>query len=81
MEGVRPLETGWEKMKRRVAEEPLVPLGCLLTAGVLVGGLRSFQRAADAKTQQRYMRARVVAQGATVVVMALGSVLTLKKKD
>ncbi|TYZ63454.1 hypothetical protein PybrP1_007313 [[Pythium] brassicae (nom. inval.)] len=65
MEGIRPFETGWEKMKRRMSEEPLVPLGCLLTAGVLVGGLRSFQRAADPKTQQRFMRARVAAQGAT----------------
>lgn len=81
MEGLPPLETGWEKMKRRMAEEPLVPVGCMLTAGVLIGGLRSFQRAADAKTQQRFMRARVVAQGATVVALAFGSILTLKKKD
>lgn len=73
------METGWEKMKRRCAEEPFVPLGCLVTAGVLAGGLRSFGKGADQKTQQRFMRARVVAQGATVVVMALGAVIAMNK--
>ncbi|TMW69443.1 hypothetical protein Poli38472_001599 [Pythium oligandrum] len=75
-----PMETGWEKTKRRFKEEPLVPLGCLVTAGVLAGGLRSFVKAADQRTQQRFMRARVVAQGATVVALALGSVLAMKEK-
>lgn len=75
------METGWEKMKRRAAEEPLVPLGCGATALVLAGGLASFMRSADAKTQQRFMRARVVAQGATILALAFGSVLSLKKKD
>ncbi|KAJ0403938.1 hypothetical protein P43SY_009431 [Pythium insidiosum] len=81
LQGLPPLETGWDKMKRRCQEEPLVPLGCFLTAGVLAGGLRSFAKAADQRTQQRFMRARVVAQGATVLAAALGSVLAMKKKD
>lgn len=73
-----PMETGWQKMKRRAREEPLVPLGCLATAAVLVGGLASFRRAADAATQQKFMRARVVAQGATVIAMSLGGFIALK---
>ncbi|DAZ95975.1 TPA: hypothetical protein N0F65_009276 [Lagenidium giganteum] len=52
------METGWEKMKRRMSEEPLVPIGCLAT---------------------RFMRARIAAQGATVVALAFGSVLAMKK--
>lgn len=73
-----PMESGWDKMKRRCREEPLVPIGCLATAGVLVGGLASFRRAADAATQQKFMRMRVIAQGATVVAMALGGFIATK---
>lgn len=77
----RPSETGWEKLKRRMGEEPLVPLGCLATVGALVGGLSAFRRASDPQTQQRFMRMRVVAQGGTVLAMALGSVLAFKSSD
>ncbi|KAI9917327.1 hypothetical protein PsorP6_012802 [Peronosclerospora sorghi] len=73
-----PMESGWEKTKRRCQEEPLVPLGCLATAGVLIGGLASFRRAADAATQQKFMRLRVVAHGATVLAMALGGFIAVK---
>ncbi|CAH0486704.1 hypothetical protein KXD40_006267 [Peronospora effusa] len=76
-----PMETGWQKMKRRCQEEPLVPLGCLVTAGVLIGGLASFRRAADAATQQKYMRLRVAAQGATVIAMALGGFIAIKPNE
>ncbi|KAF4315743.1 hypothetical protein BBO99_00009125 [Phytophthora kernoviae] len=76
-----PMETGWQKMKRRVREEPLVPLGCLATAAVLVGGLASFRRAADPAVQQKFMRLRVMAQGATVVAMSLGGFIALKDDD
>ncbi|KAG6955828.1 hypothetical protein JG688_00011723 [Phytophthora aleatoria] len=76
-----PMETGWQKMKRRCQEEPLVPLGCLATVGVLVGGLASFRRAADAATQQMFMRLRVVAQGATVVAMSLGGFIAIKPDE
>ncbi|KAL7688330.1 putative hypoxia induced protein [Plasmopara halstedii] len=73
-----PMESGWEKLKRRCQEEPLVPIGCIATAGVLAGGLASFRRAADAATQQKFMRMRVIAQGATVVAMALGGFIAIK---
>ncbi len=77
----RAMETGFEKLKRRMREEPFVPLGCAVTAIVLGGGLRSFVRAADARTQQRFMRARVVAQGGTVIAIAIGSLLALQKRQ
>lgn len=73
-------ESGWEKTKRRFMEEPLVPIGCAVTAAVLMGGLRSFVTMADQRTQQRFMRARVVAQGATVVAAGVGSYLALNQK-
>ncbi|ETV99540.1 hypothetical protein H310_08203 [Aphanomyces invadans] len=68
-------ESGVDKLKRKFMENPFVPVGALLTTVVLVGGMRTFMVGGDSRTQQRYMRARVVAQGATVVAVAAGSVL------
>ncbi|KAE9310591.1 hypothetical protein PF008_g20421 [Phytophthora fragariae] len=65
-----PMETGWQKMKRRCQEEPL---GCLATAAVLVGGLASFRRAADAATQQKFMRLRVA--------LSLGGFIAIKPDE
>ncbi|KAJ7956269.1 RING-H2 finger protein ATL48 [Quillaja saponaria] len=53
--------------KKRV-RNPLVPLGAFATAGVLTAGLISFRRG-NSQLGQRLMRARVVAQGATVALM------------
>ncbi|PON61079.1 Hypoxia induced protein, domain containing protein [Trema orientale] len=53
--------------KKRV-RNPLVPVGALLTAGVLTAGLISF-RQGNSQLGQMLMRARVVAQGATVALM------------
>ncbi|XP_019154730.1 PREDICTED: RING-H2 finger protein ATL48-like [Ipomoea nil] len=53
--------------KKRV-RNPLVPLGALVTAGVLTAGLISF-RQGNSNLGQKLMRARVVAQGATVALM------------
>ena len=50
-------------------KNPLVPAGALLTAGVLFGGLVAFQRGNSALSQ-KLMRARVLAQGATLAVLA-----------
>ncbi|CEG36967.1 Hypoxia induced protein, domain [Plasmopara halstedii] len=52
--------------------------GFPMESGVLAGGLASFRRAADAATQQKFMRMRVIAQGATVVAMALGGFIAIK---
>ncbi|KAG1364063.1 RING-H2 finger protein ATL48 [Cocos nucifera] len=53
--------------KKRV-KNPLVPVGALLTAGVLTAGLISF-RQGNSQLGQKLMRARVVVQGATVALM------------
>lgn len=43
--------------------------GSLLTAGILVGGFLSFKDGKDKAIQQRYMRARVAAQGFTLACL------------
>ncbi|KAE8124178.1 hypothetical protein FH972_019085 [Carpinus fangiana] len=53
--------------KKRV-RNPLVPVGALITAGVLTAGLISF-RQGNSQLGQKLMRARVVVQGATVALM------------
>ncbi|KAK9684682.1 hypothetical protein RND81_10G225200 [Saponaria officinalis] len=53
--------------KKRI-RNPLVPIGALMTAGVLTAGLISF-RQGNSKLGQKLMRARVVVQGATVALM------------
>ncbi|KAL2321852.1 hypothetical protein Fmac_026231 [Flemingia macrophylla] len=53
--------------KKRV-RNPFVPIGALVTAGVLTAGLISF-RQGNSQLGQKLMRARVVVQGATVALM------------
>ncbi|RWR77114.1 RING-H2 finger protein ATL48-like protein [Cinnamomum micranthum f. kanehirae] len=53
---------------KKPVKNPLVPLGALVTAGVLTAGLISF-RQGNSRLGQKLMRARVVAQGATVALM------------
>ncbi|KAF7838353.1 RING-H2 finger protein ATL48-like [Senna tora] len=53
--------------KKRV-RNPFVPIGALITAGVLTAGLISF-RQGNSHLGQKLMRARVVVQGATVALM------------
>ncbi|KAG6635252.1 hypothetical protein CIPAW_11G029900 [Carya illinoinensis] len=60
------LEKFFEEKKR--VRNPLVPIGALLTAGVLTAGLISFKQG-NSHLGQMLMRARVVAQGATVALM------------
>ncbi|GKU88838.1 hypothetical protein SLE2022_375480 [Rubroshorea leprosula] len=55
------------EQKKRV-RNPLVPVGALMTAGVLTAGLISF-RQGNSHLGQILMRARVVVQGATVALM------------
>ncbi|KAJ0402745.1 hypothetical protein ATCC90586_007656 [Pythium insidiosum] len=71
--------TGKKSFWERAKEEPLVPLGCLLTAGVLLGGLATFQRG-QSKLGNRFMQARVVAQGGTVVAIAVGGYMASSQK-
>ena len=67
--GAAPDEDNGKKWDRKFSEDPLVPIGCGITAAVLIGGLRSFAQGNSAKSQM-YMRARVFAQASTVTVLA-----------
>ncbi|KAL0360038.1 UNVERIFIED_CONTAM: RING-H2 finger protein ATL48 [Sesamum radiatum] len=60
------IEELFEEKKR--VRNPLVPIGALMTAGVLTAGLISF-RQGNSHLGQKLMRARVVVQGATVALM------------
>ncbi|XP_032303354.1 HIG1 domain family member 2A, mitochondrial [Coturnix japonica] len=67
-----------EKFLRKTRENPLVPLGCLCTLGVLTYGLISFKRG-NTRHSQLMMRARVAAQGFTLAALLGGMVLTAMK--
>ncbi|KAF2088982.1 hypothetical protein K490DRAFT_6905, partial [Saccharata proteae CBS 121410] len=65
-------EKKWQKLKRRLVEEPLIPFGCMLTVMALVGATRSM-RAGDHQKTNIMFRRRIYAQGFTLVAMAAGS--------
>ena len=71
------METTWEKFVRKFQEDPLVPIGFLVTTGVLTQGLITFKRGNDPAKAQRLMRYRVLAQGFTVAAFAFGAGLTV----
>lgn len=64
----RPLH----KVIRKLKEEPLVPLGIGLTVFAFVNAYRALRRG-DSRQANRMFRARVAAQGFTVVAMVAGS--------
>ncbi|XP_015519977.1 HIG1 domain family member 2A, mitochondrial [Neodiprion pinetum] len=64
-------ETFTQKLNRKFRENPLVPIGCFLTTAALSYGLYSF-KTGNREMSQYMMRARVVAQGLTVVAFVLG---------
>ncbi|KAI9743550.1 MAG: Respiratory supercomplex factor 1, mitochondrial [Claussenomyces sp. TS43310] len=65
-------ENALQKLTRRLKEEPLIPLGCLLTCAALFGASRSI-RSGDHNRANRMFRARIYAQGFTLVAMVAGS--------
>ncbi|NWW09234.1 HIG2A protein, partial [Oreocharis arfaki] len=67
-----------EKLLRKTRENPLVPLGCLCTVGILTYGLISFKKG-NTRRSQLLMRARVVAQGFTFAALLGGMVATAIK--
>ncbi|KAB5584985.1 hypoxia induced protein conserved region-domain-containing protein [Coniochaeta sp. 2T2.1] len=64
-------ENGLQKFLRKMKKEPLIPIGMALTVGALYNATRSVRRG-DHKGAQKYFRARVAAQGFTVLAMVFG---------
>ncbi|KAL2074031.1 hypothetical protein VTL71DRAFT_7809 [Oculimacula yallundae] len=65
-------ENRWQKFSRRLKEEPLIPLGCALTCWALFSASRSI-RSGDSNRTNRMFRARIYAQGFTLLAMIGGS--------
>ncbi|KAJ9150337.1 hypothetical protein NKR23_g3818 [Pleurostoma richardsiae] len=64
-------DSGFNKVMRRLKQEPLIPLGCLLTVAAFTNAYRAMRRG-DHNQVQRMFRARVLAQGFTVAAMVAG---------
>ncbi|PSK50468.1 hypothetical protein C1H76_6569 [Elsinoe australis] len=66
-------ESRWQKLKRRLFEEPLIPLGCGLTCWALLEASKSM-KTGDKHRTNRMFRRRIYAQGFTIMAMLAGSV-------
>ncbi|CAZ81381.1 unnamed protein product [Tuber melanosporum] len=60
------------KFTRRLKEEPLIPIGCLITVYALYQSSRAI-RAGDKARTNRMFRARIYGQAFTVAAMCAGS--------
>ncbi|KAI5370871.1 Putative hypoxia induced protein [Septoria linicola] len=65
-------ESRMAKFKRRLKEEPLIPLGCALTCWALYEATRSI-KSGDKTRTNRMFRRRIYAQGFTILAMVAGS--------
>ncbi|XP_011302272.1 HIG1 domain family member 2A [Fopius arisanus] len=70
-------ETMTEKIIRKCKLQPLVPIGCLATTTALGFGFWTL-KTGDRLMSQYMMRARVVAQGFTILVAAIGMIAASK---
>ncbi|KAK4996291.1 Respiratory supercomplex factor 1, mitochondrial [Elasticomyces elasticus] len=66
-------ENRWQKLKRRVFEEPLIPLGCGLTVWALYEATQSMKKGDHNRTNAMFRR-RIYAQGFTILAMLAGSI-------
>lgn len=57
---------------RRIKEEPLVPLGCLLTVAAFMGATRAMRKNDHVKANIMFRR-RIYAQGLTIAALVAGS--------
>ncbi|KAJ8599264.1 hypothetical protein CTAYLR_006772, partial [Chrysophaeum taylorii] len=69
----------FKKFADKAEKDPLVPLGCAATLTCLCAGLYAFLKG-HANLSQKLMRARVVAQAATVAVFLSGSLAVSKMR-
>ncbi|KAK6438829.1 Respiratory supercomplex factor 1, mitochondrial [Oleoguttula sp. CCFEE 5521] len=65
-------ESRWQKLRRKLIEEPLIPLGCALTCWALYEATKSM-RSGDKHRTNRMFRRRIYAQGFTIIAMVAGS--------
>ncbi|KAL5520737.1 RCF1 [Sanghuangporus sanghuang] len=63
----------WDKAARQCRKHPLIPTGMAATVGALTMALKRMQQR-DAVGYQRWLRARVVAQGLTIVAIIVAGV-------
>jgi hypothetical protein len=65
----------YEVLANLAKKNPLVPIGCLITAGVLIRGIYAMKQRDSIKSQMM-MRYRVGAQGVTILALVFGTILT-----
>jgi len=73
-------ERPMQKVVRKIKEEPLIPLGTGLTVFAFVNAWRAIRKG-DSQKANRMFRARVLAQGFTVVAMVAGSMYYSKDRE
>ncbi|KAI1917000.1 Respiratory supercomplex factor 1, mitochondrial [Ophidiomyces ophidiicola] len=66
-------ENPWTKLRRRLVEEPLIPLGCAATSYALWRAYRSM-KAGDSEQLNRMFRYRIYAQAFTLVAVVAGGI-------
>ncbi|EJT80897.1 altered inheritance-mitochondria protein 31 [Gaeumannomyces tritici R3-111a-1] len=66
-------ENAFQKISRKLKQQPLVPLGCILTVAAFTNAYRAMRRG-DHSRMNRMFRYRVAAQGFTVLAMVFGGI-------
>ncbi|KAK0713869.1 hypoxia induced protein conserved region-domain-containing protein [Lasiosphaeria miniovina] len=66
-------ESGLQQVIKKLKREPLIPIGCLLTVAAFTGAYRASRRG-DHHQVQRMFRARIAAQGFTIVAIVAGGI-------
>ena len=64
----------WDRVIKVLKYNPFVPIGCLVTIGVLMNGIYALKTKDRAKSQ-RMMRYRVAAQGSTLIALCIGTMI------
>lgn len=74
-----PYETVWQRTVRKSKENPFVPIGCTATVAALVYGIYSFSQGRSLMSNYM-MRARVAAQGFTIIAIVAGLIVQGNKR-